>query len=126
LARLPSSTQCELESHTAQGRGGGHGVRHHVEFSGAEMTFVSAGRWASSAVWSHPAQFKGVATAGLASWLPVGVRWRRGFGWRRRAGFGHFKSVGPVDDCGLDNMSPGQLWDVTNIPGRCCYEGGGI
>jgi len=26
-------------------------ARHHVEFSNAEMTFVSAGRWASSAVW---------------------------------------------------------------------------
>jgi len=45
-------------------------ARHRVEFSGVEMTFVSAaeiGRWASSAVWSQPRDFKGVAAAGLAS-----------------------------------------------------------
>ncbi len=45
-------------------------ARHRVEFSGVEMTFVSAaeiGRWASSAVWSRPADFTGIAAAGLAS-----------------------------------------------------------
>ncbi|KAK3333419.1 Ferroporti-1 [Cercophora scortea] len=63
---------------------------HRVEFSGVEMTFVSAaemGRWAAAAVWNRPEQFKGVAGLGLGSvvvvwglfvvWVGIGMR-RRG------------------------------------------------
>lgn len=57
------------------------GAAHRVEFSGVEMTFVSAaeiGRWASAAVWSRPEQFKGVAVGGLAS---VVVIWALFVAW---------------------------------------------
>jgi len=39
-----------------------------VEFSGVEMSFVSAaevGRWSCTAAWSQPAQFRGVAVASM-------------------------------------------------------------
>ncbi|KAK3944312.1 Ferroporti-1 [Diplogelasinospora grovesii] len=45
-----------------------------VEFSGVEMTFVSAaeiGRWGTAAIWSRPEQFKGVAAGGLVSVLVI-------------------------------------------------------
>lgn len=48
--------------------------RHRAEFSGVEMTFVSAAeiwRWACAAVWSRPSQFTGVAAAGLGSVVVV-------------------------------------------------------
>lgn len=54
---------------------------HRAEFSGAEMTFVSAaeiGRWACAAVWSRPSQFTGVAAAGLGS---VVVVWALSAAW---------------------------------------------
>ncbi|KAK3375422.1 hypothetical protein B0H63DRAFT_278860 [Podospora didyma] len=45
-------------------------AQQRVEFSGVEMTFVSAAeilRWASAAVWNRPSEFKGVAAGGLGS-----------------------------------------------------------
>jgi iron-regulated transporter 1 len=45
-----------------------------VEYSGVEMAFVSAaeiGRWASSAIWHSPSQFKGVALGGLGSVIAI-------------------------------------------------------
>ncbi|EXM14473.1 Ferroportin-1 [Fusarium oxysporum f. sp. vasinfectum] len=51
-----------------------------VGFAGVETTFASAaeiGRWASTAIWSRPEQFGGVAAGGLASvvicWLLYAV-----------------------------------------------------
>jgi solute carrier family 40 (iron-regulated transporter), member 1 len=59
-------------------------AQHRAEFSGVEMTFVSAaeiGRWACSAFWSRPSDFKGVAAAGLAS---VIVCWLLFVAWLRK------------------------------------------
>lgn len=50
-------------------------ARYRVEFSGVEMTFVSAaeiGRWGCAAIWSSPKDFWGVGLAGLGS---VAVVW---------------------------------------------------